>query len=53
MHLVELLGDLINYKNDQDAKRWQGLSKMTKKSQKQGLYTKAANTPKDQQTPGE
>jgi excisionase family DNA binding protein len=43
------LGDLMNYKNDRDAKRREGLSKMTKKSQKQGLYTKAANTPKDQQ----
>jgi excisionase family DNA binding protein len=43
------LGDLMNYKNDRDAKRQEGLSKMTKKSQKLGLYTKAANTPEDQQ----
>jgi excisionase family DNA binding protein len=43
------LGDLMNYKNDRDAKRREGLSKMTKKSQKLGLYTKAANTPEDQQ----
>jgi excisionase family DNA binding protein len=43
------LGDLMNYKNDRDAKRREGLSQMTKKSQKLGLYTKAANTPKDQQ----
>jgi excisionase family DNA binding protein len=42
-------GDLMNYKNDRDAKRQEGLSKMTKKSQKLGLYTKAANTPEDQQ----
>jgi excisionase family DNA binding protein len=46
-------GDLMNYKNDRDAKRREGLSQMTKKSQKLGLYTKAANTPEDQQTPGE
>jgi excisionase family DNA binding protein len=45
-------GDLMNYKNDRDAKRREGLSQMTKKSQKLGLYTKAANTPEDQQTPG-
>ncbi len=37
--------DLMNYKNDRDAKRQQGLSRMTKKSQQLGLYTKAANTP--------
>ncbi len=43
------LGDLMNYKNDRDAKRQEGLSKMTKKSQKLGLYTKAANSPEDQQ----
>jgi excisionase family DNA binding protein len=46
-------GDLMNYKNDRDAKRREGLSQMTKKSQKLGLYTKAANIPADQQTPGE
>jgi excisionase family DNA binding protein len=46
-------GDLMNYKNDRDAKRREGLSQMAKKSQKLGLYTKAANTPEDQQTPGE
>jgi excisionase family DNA binding protein len=46
-------GDLMNYKNDRDAKRREGLSQMTKKSQKLGLYTKAANTPEDQQTPSE
>ena len=40
-------GDLMNYKNDRDAKRQQGLSRMTKKSQQLGLYTKAANTPED------
>jgi hypothetical protein len=39
----------MNYKNDRDAKRREGLSQMTKKSQKQGLYAKAANTPEDQQ----
>jgi excisionase family DNA binding protein len=43
------LGDIMNYKNDRDAKRREGLSQMTKKSQKLGLYTKAANTPEDQQ----
>jgi excisionase family DNA binding protein len=37
-------GDLMNYKNDRDAKRREGLSQMTKKSQKLGLYSKAANT---------
>jgi excisionase family DNA binding protein len=37
-------GDLVNYKNDRDAKRREGLSQMTKKSQKLGLYGKAANT---------
>jgi excisionase family DNA binding protein len=42
-------GDLMNYKNDRDAKRQQGLSRMTKKSQQIGLYTKAANTPEDPQ----
>jgi excisionase family DNA binding protein len=42
-------GDLMNYKNDRDAKRQQGLSRMTKKSQQLGLYTKAANTPEDPQ----
>jgi excisionase family DNA binding protein len=46
-------GDLMNYKNARDAKRREGLSQMTKKSQKLGLYTKAANTPEDQQTPSE
>jgi hypothetical protein len=39
----------MNYKNDRDAKRQQGLSRMTKKSQQLGLYTKAANNPEDQQ----
>jgi excisionase family DNA binding protein len=42
-------GDLMNYKNDRDAKRQAGLSRMTKKSQQLGLYTKAANTPEDPQ----
>ncbi len=42
-------GDLMNYKNDRDANRQQGLSRMTKKSQQLGLYTKAANTPEDPQ----
>ena len=42
-------GDLMNYKNDRDAKRQQGLSRMTKKSQQLGLYTKAANSPEDPQ----
>jgi excisionase family DNA binding protein len=37
-------GDLMNYKNDRDTKRREGLSQMTKKSQKLGLYSKAANT---------
>jgi excisionase family DNA binding protein len=37
-------GDLMNYKNDRDAKRREGLSQMTQKSQKLGLYSKAANT---------
>ena len=41
--------DLVNYKNDRDAKRREGLSRMTKKSQQLGLYTKAANTPEDPQ----
>jgi excisionase family DNA binding protein len=36
--------DLMNYKNDRDATRREGLSQMTKMSQKLGLYTKAANT---------
>jgi excisionase family DNA binding protein len=38
-------GDLMNYKNERDAKRREGLSRMTQKSQKLGLYTKATNTP--------
>jgi excisionase family DNA binding protein len=42
-------GDLMNYKNDRDANRQEGLSRMTKKSQQLGLYTKAANTPEDPQ----
>jgi excisionase family DNA binding protein len=42
-------GDLMNYKNDRDAQRKKGLSRMTKKSQQLGLYTKAANTPEDPQ----
>jgi excisionase family DNA binding protein len=42
-------GDLMNYKNDRDAKRQAGLSRMTKKSQQLGLYTKAANTPEELQ----
>jgi excisionase family DNA binding protein len=37
-------GDLINYKNDRDAKRREGLLQMTRMSQKLGLYSKAANT---------
>jgi excisionase family DNA binding protein len=37
-------GDLMNYKNDRDAKRREGLSQMTRMSQKLGLYSKAANT---------
>jgi excisionase family DNA binding protein len=37
-------GDLINYKNDRDAKRREDLLQMTKMSQKLGLYSKAANT---------
>jgi excisionase family DNA binding protein len=37
-------GDLMNYKNDRDAKRREGLLQMTKKSQRLGLYSKAANT---------
>jgi excisionase family DNA binding protein len=36
--------DLMNYKNDRDAKRREGLSQMTKKNQKLGLYCKTANT---------
>jgi excisionase family DNA binding protein len=36
-------GDLINYKDDRDVKRREGLSQMTKKSQKLGLYSKAVN----------
>jgi hypothetical protein len=40
---------LMNYKTDRDAKRQQGLSRMTKKSRQLGLYTKAANTPEDPQ----
>ncbi len=42
-------GDLMNYKNDRDAKRQEGLSRMTKKSQQLDLYTKAANTTEDPQ----
>jgi excisionase family DNA binding protein len=43
-------GDLMNYKNERDAKRREGLSRMTKKSQQLGLYTKkAANIPEDPQ----
>jgi excisionase family DNA binding protein len=38
-------GDLMNYKTDRDTHRRAGLSQMTKKSQKLGLHTKAANTP--------
>ena len=41
--------NLIDYKNDRDGKRREGLSHMTKKSQQLGLYTKAANTPTDSQ----
>jgi excisionase family DNA binding protein len=36
-------GDLMNYKNDRDAKRREGLSRMTKKSQQLGLYDKINN----------
>jgi excisionase family DNA binding protein len=36
-------GDLMNYKTDRDAKRRAGLSRMTKKSQQLGLYTKISN----------
>jgi hypothetical protein len=39
----------MNYKTDRDAKRKEGLSQMTKKSQQLGPYTKAANTPEDSQ----
>jgi excisionase family DNA binding protein len=46
-------GDLMNYKNDRDTKRQIGLSQMTQKSQKLGLYTKAAQAIADQQTPGQ
>jgi excisionase family DNA binding protein len=42
-------GDLMHYKNDRDAQRKEGLSRMTKKSQQLGLYTKAANTTEDPQ----
>jgi excisionase family DNA binding protein len=45
-------GDLMNYKADRDIKRREGLSRMTQKSQKLGLYTKTANTPEDPQTQG-
>jgi excisionase family DNA binding protein len=37
-------GELMNYKNDRDAKRREGLTQMTKKSQRLGLYSRAANT---------
>lgn len=40
-------GNLVDYKNDRDAKRREGLSQMTKKSQKLGLYSKAANALED------
>jgi excisionase family DNA binding protein len=40
-------GDLINHKADRDTRRREGLSRMTQKSQKLGLYTKTANTPED------
>jgi ribosomal protein S15P/S13E len=40
----------VLYKNDRDAKRREGLSQMTKKSQKLLLYTKVANTLEDHQT---
>jgi excisionase family DNA binding protein len=40
-------GDLMNYKNDRDAKRRKGLSQMTRKSQMLGLYSKVANTPEN------
>lgn len=36
--------DLMNYKNDRDATRREGLSQMTKTSQKLRLYSKANNT---------
>jgi excisionase family DNA binding protein len=39
-------GDLMNYKNERDIKRRKGLSSMTQKSQKLGLYTKTTNAPK-------
>jgi hypothetical protein len=42
-------GDLMNYKNDRDTKRQQGLSRMTKKSQQLDLYTKATNNPEHPQ----
>jgi excisionase family DNA binding protein len=45
-------GDLMNYKANRDTRRREGLSRMTQKSQKLGLYTKTANTPEDPQTQG-
>lgn len=38
-------GDLMNYKKERDAKRREGLSRLTKKSQELGLYSKSANAP--------
>ena len=37
-------GDLMDYKASRDTKRREGLASMTQKSQKLGLYSKAANT---------
>ena len=37
--------DLMDYKKERDAKRREGLSRLTKKSQKLGLYSNSANAP--------
>lgn len=43
-------GDLMEYKKSRDAKRREGLSRLTKKSQKLGLYSRSSNTPECEST---
>ena len=39
-------GDLMEYKKQRDATKREGLSRLTKKSQKLGLYSNSSNAPK-------
>lgn len=43
-------GDLMDYKKKRDASRREGLSRLTKKSQKLGLYSKSSNAPECEST---